>query len=301
VRGVWASSVVESGGASGPVAVLDARARRACALPADDFVLDLALCHALDGQRAPFESAAAFADLLRECARGLALARFAATLESDDFARAVGRLAAEEAAQRARDTAAMAAARAAAAEAVRLEKLKVSSPSKYQELMAEQILADKAAAVVAERLASELEAALAEAAATAAAEEAVQRRAAEKAAYDAARAKVTALNALADSDPAAYALAIQEEARIQAEADANAAGDAVGASGSGSGGGDRGRGGRSGAKRQGAAGKRDEAMEKALEVIDSHRADHTHLQDQRRRLRQRVAPFFGGDERPIPR
>ena len=55
--------------------------------------MDLALLHAIDGSRTPFESAEGFLSLLRETMRAAGLMRFAALLADDDDTRALGRYA----------------------------------------------------------------------------------------------------------------------------------------------------------------------------------------------------------------
>mmetsp|Transcript_84321 Transcript_84321/g.163777 ORF Transcript_84321/g.163777 Transcript_84321/m.163777 type:complete len:617 (-) Transcript_84321:191-2041(-) len=279
---------------------LDLKARRATALigdgsaggpgggsegqgSGDGFVLDLCLLHALNGTREQLESPHQFVELVRSCVRAAGLVRFASKLHDDDDQRRLGRLVVEIAALRGRSAADEAAVQARKAEDARLEKLKRTHPGKYQEEMADRFVADKAAALVREREAKEA-AKEAEKAAKEAAQERA-RLAAElvKAEAAAKRAKVAALNALADSDPDAYAEQMALEA-TKAEASLAAAGKA------------KAPGPDSEVDRDSAQARRRGAQRLAEARLNLHAEGHWELQEKRQRLRFRVAPLFNAAE-----
>jgi hypothetical protein len=259
---------------------LDAKARKAMAsVGVDAWVTDTVMLHALDGTRKQFETAARFTVFLRDCVKAAGLLKFASRLNDDDDRRRLGRLAAEIAALQGRNAAAEAEARARAAEDERFAKLKKTDPAKYQEMMADRAVADKAAAHARakEQQAAEKEAVkLAAEAAKQREKEALELVKAEAAAK---RARTAALNTLADQDPAAYARAMEEDAK-RAEA-AKAAGVAVGADGLPA------------SEASTPSGRRARAQKLAASKAAAHRKEHLELQLRPQKLRFKAAPLFG--------
>jgi hypothetical protein len=244
----------------------------------DDFVMSLVLLHSIEGTRSSFLNADGFLALLKTVFKAAALAKFASLCNDDDEMQVISRWAGEQAANKARQLEQSAKEQQVRKEQERLENLKKSNPSKYQEALADAAVVAKAAKLVEDQekkekierelLAKKQQQKLREDAASELALQAIKQK----------RAKIDELNELAETDPAAYEVAIKEQERRVAEA--AAAGRVLGPDGEPL------------LDENSVSGRRQLAMRMIGVRLLKHANAFRHLQDQRRRLRLRLSPIF---------